>query len=82
MADPLDLGHGKNAHGSIGLIGKFPTSILSRRDRSKVWHPDHPAGTMGAAGGFAASCQVPAPEGLCSNSLGLHSALCNHDYTL
>ena len=41
----------KNAHNSIGLIGKFPTLILLGSDRPKKKHPDHPGETTGTAGG-------------------------------
>ena len=51
MAEPDRGGcaNKKNAHGSIGPIHTFPTLILSRLDRFKEKHHDHPGETMEAA---------------------------------
>ena len=78
----MDLLIKKNAHGSIGLIGKYPTSILSRRYRSKEKHPDHPGETMGLLEICEASgrWQVTAQAGVQYTSLGLLSALSDHSY--
>ena len=66
----------ENWHGSNGLIGILPTTLISRCDGCEESHPGHPRVTTEAiVGVWRQRADETSAEGVRYTPLGLHTAL-------